>query len=1072
MLNLSFLNRQPNLLTARIRKEIKRSGKKPRFSFFGRWFEQMYVPSWESLIVVLVILLPLFVFSHIQRMPSLNLGLNYQNLIAVLSGVGAIIFALIIFVAESLRDDETKDRARVLLRESMLFPLTVGEILVFLNLLWFDVNIWSVVPIFLVAIFTIVSLWRLIDVLLSKVKFYKKRLRLLKDRIERSIDLAINERFGDNILLQILGEGKTGLSYYPFSVDDEKDSHHCFYGDTPGVIEDIRLDKLDEFAKLVENEANKNGYSFYKHKVKPSEATASNQDTPLNVTPATYNHSDRQYLNKKYRDRIDEEDMVLLAIDRRTVTDVAILEHLRKLAKEIFVIGKEENFSEEVSMELAGLKDQFVAAILEKKLGKIEELTKTYIGLAESFLEMITRYGGGYSYEQAKKERNNFFFERNWLNIQWLVDSVQDIIEKAIESHDQQVISKTIFLPISIAIRAIKYGDQYLYQEFVRFPSRIYWLALKESDETLRNFMVDRCWRNLKEVTDFYIENQLSRKINNVEKLAEYSDFSIPIFHTFQDLIKTAFEKRDATGFREFLTQFQALYRRFNEDQEFVRYNDYDLSGARSEEEKKIIEEKLALHKERQRVSQKIKERKQQIIFGVAAWILEKLRQNPQNADLKTYFDGIRGYLPSKIVELTEDFNKARGFNTEDFWGWDNWETIPDGHVHVVDFHSKLDRLYCVRALHILRGVTEEAAATIELPHSRDLAFLIEERSGSLWAILSDVENHPETWEFVIDAAEASKAAMLKTLLKKAEVAQKKDEEEQVKDATVDPDKLTEFKKSFQKAFLENAIIRNVVTEEGSFVDHSKVAEPNVKAFGYNQIDEKAAFIKDWYVHYGGWGENYGRGMGQSENQIIWREMLTGAEGHGTAAKNEIVSKLEELLPKLGTEDAVIIESLGQSFEYEAIRNSESFSPRWAMNRAKLKFDDNPWCTGYLEIKGYHIPIFHIFVEDQDLQNFLLLVSVKSFGKLTQYLPTDTDENKPFVEGFFELKVIDLNENAPRAKLMAQNPPWLQETIDKDGYLRQRVLLNLYEKLEFKVDNKKSAFKLFISDIPTQEDAE
>lgn len=276
-----YKKRQKNLLTFKLKKELDKSCKQKGGSIVKTYLEQLYLPSWFSVISVIIVAAAIFLITHIEKLAIVSLPLkfdesnHYQNLIAIHAGIGAIIFALLIFIAESLRDDETKDRARVLLKESFLFPLTVAELLGFFIFIWGNVNIWAILVPFIVALLTIASLWRLLLILLSKSRFAEKRLQLLKDRIKRSINLAISERFGNTILLQSLGEGKIELDYNPFPMDAEDNiNRQPFYSDKTGVITNIRLDKLNEFAKLLEGEANKNGFTFYKDKAKRGELEA------------------------------------------------------------------------------------------------------------------------------------------------------------------------------------------------------------------------------------------------------------------------------------------------------------------------------------------------------------------------------------------------------------------------------------------------------------------------------------------------------------------------------------------------------------------------------------------------------------------------------------------------------------------------------------------------------------------------------------------------------------------------------------------------------------------------------
>ena len=212
---VKFYNKEkPGFLSSSIKVERKKLCKRRKLDTLKNWCKQIYFPSWSSFFIVFIIIITPFIFIFIlqklNKFPSMLLFDRYysQNLVAILAGTSIIIFALIIFIAQSLREEETTDRARVLLRECFLYPLAVAIILIFFTFIWANVNIWNLMLILAIGIFTIISLSRLILVLLNKYRFFKKRLELLKDRIKRSIELAIDERIGNNILSKKLEENK------------------------------------------------------------------------------------------------------------------------------------------------------------------------------------------------------------------------------------------------------------------------------------------------------------------------------------------------------------------------------------------------------------------------------------------------------------------------------------------------------------------------------------------------------------------------------------------------------------------------------------------------------------------------------------------------------------------------------------------------------------------------------------------------------------------------------------------------------------------------------------------------
>jgi hypothetical protein len=85
------------------------------------------------------------------------------------------------------------------------------------------------------------------------------------------------------------------------------------------------------------------------------------------------------------------------------------------------------------------------------------------------------------------------------------------------------------------------------------------------------------------------------------------------------------------------------------------------------------------------------------------------------------------------------------------------------------------------------------------------------------------------------------------------------------------------------------------------------------------------------------------------------------------------------------------------------------------------------------------------------------------YGTWNQYSPIDKPEDKPFQEDIFFFKVSDLNkDDVIRNKILEQKPAWLDTQKDKESYLRQKALINLYEKFTYKINNPKSALSLTI----------
>lgn len=232
--------KNPCRLSSRIDEELK----KTRIDLFKEklisFITQLYRPTKASLLVFFIVFVGLFL---IARLPDMSLPLSfdssnhYQNLIAILAGIGTVVFALMIFVAESLRD--SADRAKILLKQSWLFPLTVISISSLVIFLWGDVGAWSVLIILLAAGLTIFAVYQVFKLLLSRSLFLKKEQEFWKDRIKSSIGDALRLRIGNNIFLRTLEEDNFNLEFSFWREDRE--SYKDFKLKKIGVIKDIDL---------------------------------------------------------------------------------------------------------------------------------------------------------------------------------------------------------------------------------------------------------------------------------------------------------------------------------------------------------------------------------------------------------------------------------------------------------------------------------------------------------------------------------------------------------------------------------------------------------------------------------------------------------------------------------------------------------------------------------------------------------------------------------------------------------------------------------------------------------------
>lgn len=57
-----------------------------------------------------------------------------------------------------------------------------------------------------------------------------------------------------------------------------------------------------------------------------------------------------------------------------------------------------------------------------------------------------------------------------------------------------------------------------------------------------------------------------------------------------------------------------------------------------------------------------------------------------------------------------------------------------------------------------------------------------------------------------------------------------------------------------------------------------------------------------------------------------------------------------------------------------------------------------------------------------------------------------------YADGQLQIRVVDLNADAKRRdEILAQKPDWLTNEADLAGYLRGRVLVNVFEKFQIEI---------------------
>ncbi|MDR4516856.1 MAG: hypothetical protein MRK00_05635 [Nitrosomonas sp.] len=1070
-----FFVKQTNpYLSSYIKREKKRvsksSGILDKFKL-----DDIYQPSIKSFSVILLGFVLIFILAHWSQSLIDLLGAyinrhypfetpafptikneDNQNLIAALAGIGVIVFALTIFIAESFRDGST-DKGRVLLKESNIWPLTVSVVLSFLLFLWGNNNIIIYIPIILVALFSLLSLARVIGTLLNRVEFVKKRRTLLKELMQRSIDLAIESRLADNIFLSKLDEQEILIQFHLFSIDRTSDLI-CLKSKKFGRIKDINLLKLEDFSKLLNKEAVKNGFSY--EEVQEKSIPKISVDGSVNESSKIkLQQNTKRYILKKYNDLIDEEHCTLICYDRNLIgSNEEVRAELERIFEQIFSIEKTDSFAEEVRLELQNLRDDFAAAIKSEASGKVDEHSKTYIALAEGFLEQIIKYGGGYDHDQAVKERTSLF--SGWEQVRWLSTDLVDLLELAIKSNNKSIIGTVAFIPIGIARRAIEKHDHYTFQEFIRIVESLYLYSTRVENENIKQFLVDRSWRYIKELCDYYLESSLKKETLTIEEIKSYEGFSIHLIFIFQNLLKMSFDNNDIESFEKFKLKVSTLFEHshFFRNYSDVRRWDYEIKNKKITEEERIsIEEKRNVAIAREVLWKNIESRRKQMLFGIATFVFDQFQKSKEDELLSKFFNSINSTVPNDLIELTRLFQECHSFEVEDFWNWNWWETRPDEGVHSIQVLEKLEKFYAVKSLMLLTKKSEEEIKRMVLPTSRDFVFLVE-GSRDLMVILKNIEEHPEDWQFVLNQNANTKVTAFRALLLQAKDAQE-EIERKIKIETAPSSKIiSNFENDVVKAYYENEQTLTLFKHLKRFRDLSEtgINEKGKSRFGINTVDDKAAFFEDWYVSYGKWGENYGRNIATGADSSVLNKIAEKAETIN-------IDMLDSHLEKFDDLSEVVIVSTNIMTVYLFEKN-QKILPNWHKDAPKLGVKG---FYGWYRLNDKLVPIFEIRHNTQN--NYLFIINKNKFGTYVQQSPLNKDEDIGKIKDVFYFDINAFSEDQDLLDEFLDKPPkWLSEIGDRSEqrqHLLQRILITIFIRFDIDWDEDCKIFKIITPDL-------
>lgn len=551
--------------------------------------------------------------------------------------------------------------------------------------------------------------------------------------------------------------------------------------------------------------------------------------------------------------------------------------------------------------------------------------------------------------------------------------------------------------------------------------------------------------------------------------LDDLRDFAVYGFKAYQDILFNAFNEKDAVTLHSVLNEFMQTFNRFLQRPELVTAKVLRQRIARPAPNDDIgaLQARLSPIEKREDVARRLKLARSQVIFGLAGRGLDILFNRPaERQELLPLVNELIGHLPDRLTTLTEVFETANDDKVSQFWGWNWWDFEADGQAHWVDSHTRPNRLYCVRALQLLPHVDAAAIQNLRLAPSEDLIWLFEENNAQgIPATLGQLRQQEPQLEGILTAQQFARIDDFLAILRRTKAAQEANREDRLAAAPLVPAKVAEFKRNVVQAFNEVGKLRPLMHRLGRYRDLTRARPPKgLQSWGYNQLVDKGAFIADWHVSYSNWGETYGRGLAQAEDQTVFTTMVGAAPDGGEIPLEELIPALWSRLRAANIRNPIVFKTAQTMLEYRDIQQKDLFIPGYYQNCPPTPVSNLDGFAGVFKFPDAIVPVFNVFVQDPAYRNKIVAANLAGFIQWEQFTPTDAaeDDAADIIEAIL-VRVIDLNLNVERRRrLLAENPQWLNEKPDKEKFLRTHVIVNVYQRFKLEVLDSTAAIRLSI----------
>lgn len=691
-----------------------------------------------------------------------------------------------------------------------------------------------------------------------------------------------------------------------------------------------------------------------------------------------------------------------------------------------------------VRRDLQELRSAVAADIRSADDQGVEQGLDTYLDLIEEFFDHLSRLSVKYDVDQATREVNQFPSASGWEELEWIRDDFVDLLRVGFEHPRRRIVMELISFPYSVLHRALEAQEMYTLELFWPAATTDTYRLSQSLERELSEQVSSKLARSLDSFSEWGLGVGLDKSTSAtrtefLEAVAERALLQV------NALLKHSFEagrEEDFERFHDVLVRFDSGigWRSVREE---TRRRRGRRGGRESDARNHISAKKECL--------ETIAKWKRLVQFGLSAWIVKNSRGDGVSPEYAQNCFSLTGRL-GNIDTLVTVYAQSLNYRVQDQIGWDRWllETGTSGVVSV-NFSQYLHEAVIVHAAeHLATGGDLELGSLPDDIEQSRLLFQSASEGGGLRQAAEQIPEQEEYWRVFADTSVQGLRNQLLSLCDQIVRQYEAQWEASVTEAAIDQERVDGFAEGILSGHRNGHTVRTIFQDLDRITTREEAGNSDTELWiGYHHLLDKELFVEDANVMLRPLGEQYGRGLAQSEDERVLKQLRVEATSERASDSDSSTRIMENALAK--------VEDVG-SDPIILIVNSFSFY-RNLVEDGALQFtstSDTRLSTGRV---GRYKNADVLSIRAGQEGSYLLAFVPEAVGEWIDYRPSVDGEQGGFRLIGDRLKLTLSSISRAEAEALVESRPdsFLDGEEDEDRLSEEEGVEKLLQKVRFQL---------------------